>query len=69
MNRYKITYGPGYTNLPGEILADSFTRHGAFTLFMRRPNTQAGERLSTTLHSIASKAIVHVELEEENVHE
>ena len=68
MNRYKITYGPGYSNLPSEIEADVFFREGAFTQF----NVRSREGVGTgpqTVHSIASKAIVHIELVEENIDE
>ncbi len=65
MNRYKINYGAGvsYKDLPTEIVAHSYARTGAFTNFYREKDDGPW----TVVHSIASKAIVHIELTEEDV--
>ena len=67
MNRFRIKYGPGssYNDLPTEIVADSYGRIGAYTNFYR----ENAEGLSTILHSIANKAIVHIELTDEDIDE
>lgn len=67
MNRYKLRYGPGsaHSDLPAEIVADRYLRIGAYTNFYRESENPLTP--STVLHSIANKAIVHIELIEENV--
>ncbi len=69
MNRFKIKYGPGssYDDLPTEIVADSYMRIGAYTNFYRLNADPLSQ--STVLHSIANKAIVHIELIDEGADE
>ncbi|WP_022924887.1 hypothetical protein [Serinicoccus marinus] len=66
MNRYKIKYMRGYgDDLPQEVVADFYRRSGPNTDFIRGHAVYE----QVTLHSLATKVIVHIALVEEDVDE